>query len=74
MKRGTILCFQTPEILSTFQENEVYNLVFLRLLFHFLAEQSIEIPPSCYEDIYHRYNGDLAEELSKGEVLVYDQY
>lgn len=74
MNRGTILCFQTPEILPTFQENGVYNLIFLRLLFRFLAEQSIEIPKAYYEGLYHRYNGDLAEELSKGEVLVYDQY
>ena len=70
--RGTIVAFQTPELLPTFRFDCSYQPDYLKLIFGELQLQGVAVPGEFATGHFRRYSGDL-NRLGKGEVLVYDQ-
>jgi formylmethanofuran dehydrogenase subunit C len=70
--RGTIVTFQTPELLPTYRYDCCYQPGFLRMIFQDLEGYGLSIPEDYAAGFYRRYSGDF-NRLGKGEVLVYDQ-
>jgi hypothetical protein len=70
--RGSIVTFQTPELLPTFRYDCRYRPGFLNLVYRSLVDQGVQIPDDCLHGSFRRYSGDL-NRLGKGEILAYDQ-
>jgi len=72
MKRGTILTFQNPTLLPTFNYDCCYRPSFVPFMLAFLRKEGFPIDDRWLAGYYQRYSGDLLA-LGKGEILVYDQ-
>ncbi len=73
MKYGTLVTYQTPELLPTFRYDCVYQPGFLRLILNDLRRKGITVGDELIAGTYRRYSGDFTS-LGKGEILVYDQH
>ncbi len=69
MDRGSIVCYQAPEMLPTFRAAGVFEPLFVTIYLRALAERGFVV--DRFETIrrFARYRGDLAE-LGRGEILV----
>ncbi len=70
MKRGSIVCFQEPALLPTFQYNCTYAPVFPQIFLRSLQRKGFPVKDEWLRGQFRRYNGDLSE-LGKGEILVW---
>jgi formylmethanofuran dehydrogenase subunit C len=72
MKRGTIVTFHPPELLSTFRYDCAYRPGFLRLFLQGLRAHGVTVKDEYLEGRYRRYSGDFTA-LGKGEILVWEE-
>jgi hypothetical protein len=72
MRRGTIVCMRPAELLPTFFYACAYRPVALRLVLGHLRKLGLPVTDAHLSGRYRRWSGDGVE-LSKGEILLFDQ-
>jgi len=69
MKRGSIVCFHTPDMLPTFRLTSTYTPLFIPIFLRSLQARGFSVSEVQRARHFTRYCGDMAE-LGKGEILV----
>jgi formylmethanofuran dehydrogenase subunit C len=69
MRRGTLIGPRADQMLATFADCGFHDMVFLRLISRFVAEELGSLAPAALPARVRRYAGDMST-IGKGEVLL----